>query len=70
MKELDLHGYVYHEVSSEVLNFVFLNSNELPVRIIVGKSEKMRTLVESILNENNFQYHIPPHNVGEIIVLS
>ena len=70
MKELDLHGYFHHQVQLEVENFVFLNSKELPVRIIVGRSEMMRNLVEDVLKLNKFIYNIPAHNSGEIIVLS
>ncbi len=70
MKELDLHGYFHHQVQLEVENFVFLNSKELPVRIIVGRSEMMRNLVEDVLKLNKFSYNIPVHNPGEIIVLS
>lgn len=70
MKELDLHGYFHHQVQLEVENFIFLNSKELPLRIIVGRSEMMRNLVESTLKSNNFSYNIPVHNPGEIIVLS
>jgi len=70
MKELDLHGYFHHQVQLEVENFVFLNSKELPVRIIVGRSEMMRNLVADVLKLNKFIYNIPAHNPGEIIVLS
>jgi hypothetical protein len=70
MKELDLHGYYHYQVQLEVENFVFLNSKEFPIRIIVGRSEMMRNLVESTLKANNFNYNIPVHNPGEIIVLS
>ena len=70
MKEIDLHGYFHHQVQSEVENFVFLNSKELPIRIIVGRSEMMRNLVEDVLKINKFAYNIPAHNPGEIIVLS
>jgi hypothetical protein len=70
MRELDLHGYFHHQVQLEVENFVFLNSKELPVRIIVGRSEMMRNLVEDVLKLNKFTYNIPAHNPGEIIVLS
>ena len=70
MKQLDLHGFYHHEVPNEVLNFVNLNFNNLPVRIVVGKSEMMRSIVESTLNEHKFTFDIPAHNFGEIIVLS
>lgn len=70
MKELDLHGVPHIEVRDKVENFVLLHSTELPVRIITGDSTRMRNLTTNILNYHNFTYNIPPHNYGEIIVLS
>jgi DNA-nicking Smr family endonuclease len=68
MKELDLHGLYHHQVRDEVENFVLLNAKELPVRIIIGGSNRMRNLTENILIKHKFDYHIPAHNPGEIIV--
>ena len=68
MKELDLHGLYHHQVRDEVENFVLLNAKELPVRIIIGGSNKMRNLTENILHKHKFDYYIPAHNSGEIIV--
>jgi hypothetical protein len=68
MKELDLHGLYHHQVRDEVENFVLLNAKELPVRIIIGGSNKMRNLTENILYKHKFDYYIPAHNSGEIIV--
>lgn len=68
MKELDLHGLYHHQVRDEVENFILLNAKELPIRIIVGNSFRMRNLTENILNKHNFEFHTPPHNYGEIIV--
>ena len=69
MKELDLHGLYHHQVRDEVENFVLLNAKELPVRIIIGSSNKMRNLTENILYKHKFDYYIPAHNSGEIIVI-
>lgn len=68
MNELDLHGFYHYQVPSEVDNFINLNYNNLPVRIIVGRSEMMRNIVESTLKTSNLEYEIPAHNSGEIIV--
>jgi len=68
MKELDLHGLYHHQVRDEVENFVLLNAKELPIRIIIGSSNRMRNLTENILIKHKFDYHIPAHNPGEIIV--
>jgi hypothetical protein len=56
MKELDLHGYYHHEVWQEVENFVLLNSNELPLRIITGYSDFMKELVKNVLEKYKFDY--------------
>jgi len=68
MKELDLHGLYHHQVRDEVENFVLLNAKELPIRIIIGGSNKMKNLTENILHKHKFDYYIPAHNPGEIIV--
>jgi hypothetical protein len=68
MKELDLHGLYHHQVRDEVENFVLLNAKELPVRIIIGSSNRMRNLTENILIKHKFEYYIPAHNPGEIII--
>lgn len=70
MKEFDLHGMFHSDVELEVKNFLFLNHNNLPVRIITGRSTKMNDIVVDILNKNGYFYDIPAHNPGEIIVLS
>jgi hypothetical protein len=69
MKELDLHGMIHVDVELEVKNFLFLNWNNFPIKIITGRSERMRNLVIDILNKNDYTYDIPAHNFGEIIVL-
>lgn len=68
MNELDLHGVIHVDVEIEVKNFLYLNSFNLPAKIITGKSEKMIQIVKDILNKNNYHYDIPPYNSGEIIV--
>lgn len=68
MKELDLHGLYRHEVRDIVENFILVNSKELPIRIIVGNSTFMRNLTKNILDKHKFEYYIPAHNHGEIII--
>ena len=68
MKELDLHGVFHSEVRDIVENFVLLNSNDLPIRIITGDSTRMRNLTINILQKHKFGYEVPAHNAGEIIV--
>ena len=43
MKVLDLHGDKHEVVEQKVHSFVY--NNKLPVKIITGKSEKMRQIV-------------------------
>lgn len=69
MKELDLHGLYRHEVRDVVENFILVNSKELPIRIIVGNSTFMRNLTKNILEQYKYQYEIPAHNPGEVIVV-
>lgn len=69
MKELDLHGLYHYQVPSTVENFVNLNYKELPIRIIIGRSTIMRNLVEHTLRSAKYQFEVPAHNPGEIIVL-
>ena len=68
MRELDLHGYLHSEVEAEVENFLVLNSRHLPLRIITGYSDKMKSIVTTLLERYNFEYNIPDYNAGEIIV--
>jgi len=68
MNSLDLHGFIHVDVEIEIKNFLFLNHSRFPVKIITGKSDKMRNIVVDILNKNDYYFDIPAHNPGEIIV--
>jgi hypothetical protein len=68
MKELDLHGLSHEEVWNVVENFVLINSEELPLRIITG-SDRMKEIVIGVLDSYNYMYETPVHNGGEIVVL-
>ena len=68
MNKLDLHGILHEDVYDEVENFVFLNARELPVSIITGASTRMKEIVTDVLEANNFEFHTPTYNAGEIIV--
>jgi len=48
--ELDLHGVRHQDVDMMVENFVLMNQNSFPLKIICGNSIKMITLAESVLN--------------------
>jgi hypothetical protein len=66
MNELDLHGLKHIEVEDEVENFILIN--EPPFKIITGKSDEMRRMVKKLLDYYEYDYYIPAHNAGEIIV--
>ena len=55
MKTLDLHGTKHDYVERVVINFVLLN--EVPLKIITGKSPRMIEIVHQILDKYNFSYH-------------
>ena len=67
MKQIDLHGLSHLEVPDKVENFILMT--ETPFRIITGYSPTMRNIVIKVLEEHNFQYHIPVFNQGEIVVV-
>jgi hypothetical protein len=67
MKELDLHGLKHYDVTDVVENFVLMT--DAPFRIITGKSDRMKELVETLLKKHHFQFYTPAHNSGEIIVI-
>lgn len=66
MKELNLHGCSYYDLKSVLESFVLMN--DAPFRIITDKSEKMKTVAESVLKEHKFQFHTSVENTKEIIV--
>jgi|TARA_R110000824_G_scaffold219638_1_gene406611 hypothetical protein len=67
MKRLDLHGIRHEEVEALVYNFLF--SNDLPVKVITGKSEPMQKIVKKIVGENGMGWHYERSiNFGCLIV--
>ena len=68
MKKLDLHKKRHDEVEILTENFIFLN--ELPLEIITGNSERMRSIVQKVLKSYQFNYYRKCHtNFGSIIVI-
>ncbi len=55
--EIDLHGLTYHEVEEVLMNKVILHYNKenFPLRIITGKSEKMKNIVRDQCRKHNFK---------------
>ena len=55
METLDLHGERYEGVQHKVHSFVY--NNNLPVRIITGKSEAMRKIVIDTISLLGYHTH-------------
>ena len=51
MTEIDLHGFKHDEVEGKLANLLILHYNmgNFPVRLITGKSEKMKQIVRDIV---------------------
>ena len=56
MTEIDLHGFKHDEVENKLANLLILhyNMNNFPVKIITGKSEKMKKIVREIVEIQGF----------------
>ena len=54
MKKLDLHGKRHDSVETEVINFILMN--ELPVEIITGDSQRMRSIVAKAVKKHNLAF--------------
>ena len=66
VKTLDLHGIRHHEVNRLVENFILLN--ELPLTIITGNSDFMKSRVMNKCKE--FDYYCEQWDSATIKVLS
>jgi len=69
MKKLDLNGLPHDDVWDIVENFILVNSDELPLRIITGNSDRMKEIVQGVLDTYDYVYETSENNVGEIIVI-
>ena len=56
MVKLDLHGARHPEGDLMVVNFIFLNQEEIPLTIICGGSSKMVELVKKVLDRTGSEY--------------
>ena len=67
MKTLDLHGERYEAIQQKVHSFVY--NNELPVRIITGKSKNMRKIVVDTVSLLGYHSHYERLiNEGSLII--
>jgi len=65
--DLDLHGLRHGEVDRIVENRVMVS--QLPLTIITGYSDKMKSIVKNVLDRHNFKYVDGiPYNHGCIVV--
>ena len=66
-KTLDLHGTRHENVYSEV--FYFIVTQNPPLRIITGHSNKMKSIVFAVLKQCECSFHYELNkNEGSIIV--
>jgi hypothetical protein len=49
---LDLHGIRHHDVDRIVENFIFMNQDLVPLKIICGNSQRMIELVFSVIEKH------------------
>ena len=67
MKRLDLHGVTHEKAETLVYNFLF--NNNLPVKVVTGKSEPMQNIVKKIVGENGMGWHYErSSNFGCLVV--
>ena len=57
MTEIDLHGFKHDEVDDKLANLLILHYNmgNFPIRIITGKSEKMKKIVREVVKKHGFE---------------
>ena len=69
--KLDLHGLKHGDVSILVENFIMKYQYDLPIQIITGNSNNMKSIVINTLKEYNFNYLVGDYyNLGYITVLN
>ncbi len=56
MTEIDLHGFKHEEVEDKLPNLLILHYNmgNFPIKLITGKSGKMKTIVREIAKKHEF----------------
>lgn len=69
--KIDLHGLSHDEALNKVENVLLVNEvyKYQNVDIVTGKSSQLQEkIINKILKKYNFEYHIPPNNLGVIQV--
>jgi hypothetical protein len=64
----DCHGMTYYDVEDQFENWLLLYSTRLPIEVITGDSNKMKSIVKKYLDKHNFNYTVPYWNNGTIII--
>jgi len=56
MMEIDLHGFKHEEVEDKLANLLILHYNmgSFPIKLITGKSDKMKQIVREVVNKHGF----------------
>ena len=56
MTEIDLHGFKHDEVEDKLANLLILHYNmgNFTIKLITGKSDKMKQIVRNIVKEHGF----------------
>jgi len=70
MKSIDLHGLSHKDALIISENFIINESLHTPysIKIITGNSHKLKKKITNLLDFHKFNYYIPSHNLGEIII--
>ena len=63
---LDLHGVKHIDVDSEVIDFIFQYQDFLPLIIICGNSNKMISIVKSVLVGKEISFSSPRFGIIRI----
>ena len=67
MNTLDLHGVRHHKVEILVENFILLNTT--PIRIIIGNSPMMKSIVVQVVEKYDFHWgYENDYNLGAIVI--
>lgn len=69
--KIDLHGLSHNEALNKVENVLLVNEvyKYQNVDIVTGKSLQLQEkIINKILKKYDFEYHIPPNNLGVIQV--
>ena len=63
---LDLHGVKHMDVDNEVIDFIFQYQDLLPLIIICGNSNKMISIVKSVLVGKEISFSSPRFGIIRI----